>query len=97
MQRNRKLTGVIGGRAISGMEVQGALLTVRFDDGSVMTVRTGGGAAPGAAPGRVRAVRQGDTTLILDLDDGSSLELHTAEATSCVMVRSGTGAFEYSD
>lgn len=97
MQRNRKLTAVIGGRAVTALAPQGDVLTVRFDDGSVMTVRTDGPGPATGAMGRVHAVRQSGTAMALDYEDGTSLALRTAEATSCVMVRSGTGTFEYAD
>lgn len=97
MQRNRKLTAVIGGRTVTTLGAQGGALAVRFDDGSTMTVRTDGPPPASGAMGRVRAVRQSGTDLALDYDDGTSLALRTAEATSCVMVRSGAGVFEYAD
>jgi hypothetical protein len=47
--------------------------------------------------GKVRAVRQKDTTLNLDFEDGSTLEVTTAEPTSSVMVRDKNHALEYAD
>lgn len=99
MARNQKLTAVIGGRAVSALDARGPMVSVHFGDGSLMTIQTDGTPPTGApAPGaRVKAVRQQGTRFLLDLDDGSSLELHTAEATSSVLVRDGAQRFEYAD
>ena len=109
MARNQKLTGVLKGRRIAGMQADEGHLRVQFDDGSIMAVKTGAPPqpAPAAGPGApgpvqpvgrtIRAVRQQDTTLDLDLDDGSTWQITTAEATSSVMVRDKSHALEYAD
>jgi hypothetical protein len=57
------------------------------------------GAAAGAAGGlgRVRGVRQQDTTLNVDFYSGSTLTLRTAEPTSSVLVRARDQTLEYAD
>lgn len=61
------------------------------------------GSSPGAATGgpgalgRVRAVRQQDTTLDLDFESGPPLTLRTAEPTSSVLVRARDQTLEYAD
>ena len=45
----------------------------------------------------VRAVRQRETTLSLDFEDGGTLEIVTAEPTSSVMVRDKEQRLEYAD
>ncbi len=101
MSANKKLTGVIAGRSIVRVDQDAGTATVHFDDGSIMTVQTAGGAAtaPGSpsALGRVQAVRQQGTTLDLDLETGSTLTLRTAEPTSSVLVRAGDRTLEYAD
>jgi hypothetical protein len=97
MARNQKLTSVIAGRIVAAVDVQGSLVAVHFADGSVMTVHTDGSPPSGAPVGRVRAVRQQGTQLIIDLDGGSTMEMQTAESTSSVMVRDKAQGFEYSD
>jgi hypothetical protein len=47
--------------------------------------------------GKVRAVRQSAETIAFDLEDGSTLQISLAEATSCVMLRDAKGALEYAD
>jgi hypothetical protein len=49
------------------------------------------------ALGRVRGVRQQDTTLDLDFESGSTLTLRTAEPTSSVLVRARDQTLEYAD
>ncbi len=97
MAANHKLTGVLQGRVIETVAPQESLLTVTFDDGLVMTVKTGG-AAGGAALGKtVQGVRQKDLTLDLDFSDQSSWQITLAEATSSVMVRDKNHAMVYAD
>lgn len=97
MARNQKLTKVIAGRSIAGTEPAADALKVRFDDGSTMTVRTSGPAKGAGAQAKVKAVRQQGTTLNLDLEDGSTVEIPTAEETSSVMLRDKNGVLEYAD
>ena len=52
------------------------------DDGSTMTVQTGGSVSSARTGGRVEAVRQQDTRLNLDFEDGGTLEIQTAEPTA---------------
>jgi hypothetical protein len=97
MARNQKLTGVIKGRKITSAQNEGDTLSIRFDDGSTMTVRT---AAPVGSPIvgiPVKAVRQRDTTLDLDFENGATMEIKTAEPTSSVMLRDKNHTLEYAD
>lgn len=102
MVSNHKLTTVLKGRTIKEARTADGVLTVRFDDGSTMTVKTASGDAPqvgenvGAA-GPVEAVRQTGTLLRLDFNDGTVLDVPTAEVTSSVMVRDKNHALEYAD
>jgi hypothetical protein len=97
LARNQKLTSLIQGRTITGTTTVDPVLTVQFDDGSLMTVETDGTAITIAEGGTVAAVRQADTTLQLEFEDGSMLDIETAEETSCVMVRDRSHVMEYSD
>lgn len=100
MARNQKLTPVIAGRTIAQIGWDGAAALLHFDDGSVLRIHTLSPPAADAAPlelGKVRAVRQSTDTIAFDLEDGSSLQLPLAEATSCVMLRDAKGAMEYAD
>ena len=97
MASNHQLTGVLGGRTIGGTQNQGDVLIVRFTDGSVMTVKTAGSTNSASTGGIVKSVRQRDTTLSLDFEDGGTLDIPTAEATSSVMVRDIDNKLEYAD
>jgi hypothetical protein len=97
MAANHKLTGVLKGRTITGTQGQGNELRISFDDGSTMTVQTGGSVSSAAIGGTVKAVRQQDTTLNLDFDEGGTLEIQTAEPTASVMVRDRNHQLEYAD
>ncbi len=96
MASNKKLTSVIQGRNLTGVENQAGSLKVHFDDGSVMTVKTSGSIAEPTS-GAVKSVRQAGTRLDLDLADGRTLEIPLAEETSSVMLRDKNGALEYAD
>lgn len=97
MARNRKLTGVLRGRRLSGLHPKDGGIALAFDDGSIMTVKLGGPPPVATPAGVVKAVRQQDVKLSLDLEDGTAVEFTTAEATSCVIVRDRTGSLEYAD
>ena len=100
MRRNQKLTPVIKGRSIAQIGWDGATATLHFDDGSVMRIHTPAAPpanAPPATLGKVRAVRQSGDTISFDLENGVSVQVPLAEATSCVMLRDAKGALEYAD
>ena len=83
----------------------GSTMTVQtaVDTSGGATQTSPAGSAPGAATGgpgvmgRVRGVRQQDTTLDLDFESGSTLTLRTAEPTSSVLVRARDQTLEYAD
>ncbi len=97
MPSNHKLSAVLKGRRITGTSNQNDTLTVRFDDGSAMTVKTAGSSNSASTGSAIAAVRQQDTTLHLDFENGSAMTIQTAEATSSVLVRDKDGALEYAD
>jgi hypothetical protein len=97
MASNHKLTSVIKGRAIQTIAQEEGKLLVTFKDGSVMTVKTPDKEAPKVQAGTVKAVRQKDTQLSLDLEEGSTLEVTTVEPTASVMVRNKEHIMEYAD
>lgn len=97
MTSNHKLSALLKGRAVTTVSSESTQASITFSDGSAMTVQTGGtvtGGTPGAV---VQAVRQADTTLILDFEGGESLHMTTAEATSSVLVRDKSHVLEYAD
>lgn len=98
MASNHKLTGVIKGRTIIGTGSDGKQMKISFDDGSTMTIQTApSNSASGRTGGKIKAIRQQDTRLDFDLEDGSTLEFTTAEATSSVMLRDKADTLEYAD
>ena len=95
---NQKLTHIIAGRTISGTSQADGLLTITFDDGSVMKIKTAATNTNSAATGgKVAKVRQGGTELDFDLEGGATVTIQTAEATSSVMLRDKAGKLEYAD
>jgi hypothetical protein len=52
----------------------------------------------GVIAGRtVKAVRQSDTVLNIDFEDGSTIQIQLKEPTSSVMVRDSANKLEYAD
>ena len=97
MTSNHKLTAVLKGRTITGMHHQDHRLIVAFADGSTMTVHTSGSPTSAATGGTIAKVRQQGTQLALDCEDGTTLLIPLAEATSSVMVRDQHHTLEYAD
>jgi hypothetical protein len=97
MARNRKLTSVIAGRTLVRVDSAGSIAHLTFDDGSVLTAQLAGPQELRPVRGKVRAVRQTGTRLQLDLIDGQTLELTTAEPASSVILRAKDGTLEYAD
>jgi hypothetical protein len=97
MAANHKLTGVLKGRTITGTQSAGNELRISFNDGSTMTVQTGGPASSASTGGAVKAVRQQDNQLHLDFEDGGTWEIQTAEPTASVLVRDKEHKLEYAD
>lgn len=98
MASNHKLTKVLQGRTVSGTShASDGKLDISFTDGSTMTVKTAGNTNSASTGGTIRAIRQADTTLHLDFQDDTSLEIPLAEATSSVMVRDKNHVMEYAD
>lgn len=100
MARNQKLTRVIKGRTIAQLTWDGAAALLHFNDGSVLRIHAQS-APPSRAPpvvlGKVRAVRQSLETIAFDLEDGITIDIPLAEATSSVMLRDTKGSLEYAD
>ncbi|HLK57217.1 MAG TPA: hypothetical protein VKU00_11660 [Chthonomonadaceae bacterium] len=97
MHSNNKLTGVIKGRTIIGTQNAADGMTLTFDDGSTLHVKTAGDRPVAVTGGTVQAVRQEGTTLELVFESGANLEIPLAEPTSCVMVRDKRHVLEYAD
>ena len=99
MASNQKLTKLIVGRAVAACTPTEGLLTLTLDDGSTMRIKTAPAAAiPAINPAlKIKKVRQKGTELDLDLEDGTTLLIHLAEATSSVLIRDKAGKMEYAD
>lgn len=97
MASNHKLTGVIAGRTISGTGNSNDTLTIHFTDKSTMSVKTSGSSNSASTGGAIKEVLQQGTTLTLEFDGGSTLDIPLAEATSSVIVRGADDALQYAD
>jgi hypothetical protein len=91
------LTEVLRGRRIRGTHISGDTLKIHFDDGSMMSVRVGGGWSPAVMGLPVKTVCQEDTTLRLEFEGGKAMVMHTAAPRSSVTVRDRKYAVQYAD
>lgn len=97
MASNHKLTALLKGRTVQGAHTDGTTMTLALDDGSNVTIQTGGAASGPTAGGIIQAVRQAGTMLDLDFEDKTTLQITLAEATSSVMVRDRNHVMQYAD
>jgi frataxin-like iron-binding protein CyaY len=97
MASNHKLSALLKGRRITGTSNQNDMLTIHFDDGSTMTVKTAGSSNSASTGSAIAAVRQQDMTLHLDFENNSTMTIQTAEPTASVMVRDKNNTMEYAD
>ena len=97
MASNHKLSGVITGRTILSLSTDSGRLSATFENGSTMSVKLGATPPDTTKTGTVRAVRQSGTTLNIDYEDGSTLEIETMEESSSVMLRDSNHKMEYAD
>lgn len=97
MAANHKLTTLLKGRRIVSTANSRDILSIGFDDGSVMTVQTAGSTNAASTGSAIASVRQQDTTLHLDFEGGGTWAISTAEPTSSVLVRDKDHTLEYSD
>ena len=97
MAANNKLTAVIKGRTIASSGTSDGKLSIGFTDGSTLTVKTAPSGSNSGKTGTIKAVQQAGTKLRLELEDGSSWDIETAEETSSVMLRDKNHMMEYAD
>jgi hypothetical protein len=95
--RNQKLTPILAGRTVQHIQQTGSVLQIKFDDESVMKIKTGAPFKDSITGKKVKAVRQKATKFDLDFADGTSAAITLAAETSSVMLRDKAGAMEYAD
>ncbi len=96
MHSNQKLTKIIAGRTITGTAQANDQLTITFDDGSVMVVKTAPSSTNTVATGsKILKVQQQANDLVFLLDVGGSIDIKTADASSSVFMRDKAGAVAY--
>jgi hypothetical protein len=98
MALNRKLTPLLAGRVINSFLPEEGTLWIVFTDGSELRIKNTASALHESFIGRtVQRVRQDGTSMTIDYDDDTSLEITLAEATSSVMLRNKDCVLEYAD
>ncbi len=98
MALNQKLTPIVAGRIIQSTHLEEGKLWIVFTDGSELKIKTPASELQEPFIGRaVHRVRQAGTTMTIDFEDDTSLEITLAEATSSVMLRNKNCVLEYAD
>lgn len=98
MALNQKLTPILAGRIIKSTRLDDSIHWIVFTDGSELKIKTQDSQSHDPFIGRaVHRVRQAGTTMTIDFDDDTSLEITLAEATSSVMLRNKNCVLEYAD
>jgi hypothetical protein len=94
MPRNQKLTKVIAGRTVKAATIEPGGVSVHFDDGSNMKIKTAGSATipPGC---KVKFVHEARAEFKIDFEDASSATLSLADPGSSIAVRDKNNAVEY--
>ena len=95
--RNQKLTPILAGRTVKHTKLTDGVLQIKFDDGSVMKIKTGAPFKDSITGKKVKAVRQKATEFDLDFADGTSAAITLAAETSSVMLRNQASELEYAD
>jgi hypothetical protein len=95
MPRNQKLTNVIQGRTVQIATAEAGKLVVRFDDQSMMNVKTAGIADIFPPGGKLKAIMEDDEEFTLQFEDGSTVTVELADPGASVAVRDKNNAVEY--
>jgi hypothetical protein len=94
MPRNQKLMKVIAGRTVKVATAEPGGVSVLFDDGSNMKIKTAG---PATIPsgGEVKSVHEAKSEFKIDFEDDSSATLCLADPGSSIAVRDKNNSVEY--
>ena len=96
MAINEKLTKVIEERVVKSCQEGSSEVEIRFQDGSVMTVKVMESNSPPLREGlQVRRVHENGTELMIDCEEGTTLSLQLIEPGNSISVRDKHGGVEY--
>lgn len=97
MRLNQKLTPILAGRVIQAITQEERVAQVKFQDGSLMTIKLGGPLPTDySRTAKIKVVRQSGTKMSWEFE-GTTLTIPLAEATSSVLLRDAQGRLEYAD
>lgn len=93
-----QLTSLLQGRSISGTSDSNGKKTIKFDDGSVLTlIVEDSGTNSASTGGSVESVRQEGNTLSLEFAGGGNITFSLAEETGSVELRDTDDKTVYSN
>jgi hypothetical protein len=96
MSVNHKLTHVVKDRVVHSFQLNASELLISFVDGSTMTVKIAESNSPPLREGaRIRQISEDLTTLVIECEDGSSIDVTLVDPGSSVAVRDKNHAVEY--
>ncbi len=96
MAVNLKLTRAIKDRVVQSFQLNASELMVSFVDGSTMTVKIAESNSPPLREGaRIRQISKDQTTLVIECEDDSTLDVTIGDPGNSVMVRDKNSQVEY--
>jgi hypothetical protein len=95
MNRNQKLSRVVGGRTIESSSMASSQLTITFADKSTVKATLAAGTPANIPTKTVAVVHQDGPNLQLSFDDQTTTEIALDPESSSVLVRSASGTLEY--
>ena len=96
MAVNQKLTRVVRDRVVQELQLNAAELLISFVDGSTMSVRIAESNSPPLhAGGRIRQISEDQAKLLLECEDGATLDLTIVDPGNAITVRDKNHQIEY--
>ncbi|TFE67464.1 hypothetical protein [Methylacidiphilum caldifontis] len=96
MGLNKKLSQIIAGRTIEKIENKQNKLTVYLTDGSFLQIKIKGEVSGKLNPGqKIHRVIEEDKRFVIDLEEGSRIEVSLENPGASVYLRNKEGSLEY--
>src|SRR5580704_15807270 len=96
MSVNNELTRAIKDRVVQSFQLNASVLLINFVDGSKMTVTIAECNSPPLHEGaKIRQISEDQAKLLIECEDGSTLDLTIVDPGNSVIVRDKNGQVEY--
>jgi hypothetical protein len=95
LNRNQKLSHVLGGRRIESFSIAASELTITFADKSTVNAPLAAGTLADIPTKTIAVVHQDGPHLQISFDDQTATDIALNPESSSVLVRSASGTVEY--